>query len=240
MRKGDLRRERIIDAAEEIFFTKGYEETSLQDILDALSLSKGGFYHHFDSKASVLLAVCERRVEKRLAHATADLRTLRGGACERMNRLLGLAGLFEREEPRFVAMLMRLKLAEGDVQIRDKMACVTMETLLPLADEIVEMGLEEGVFHTRYPATTGRLLLLLARQMDEEFLREMLKNGCGPDNVIGLVELADTYRNAAELMLNAPYGSLRIVDIDALLENYRAAQEAANAFCEAQTERKQP
>ena len=50
MKKGDLRRQAILDTAEALFFERGYEETSVQDILDAMELSKGGFYHHFESK----------------------------------------------------------------------------------------------------------------------------------------------------------------------------------------------
>ena len=43
MKKGDLRRQAILDTAEALFFQRGYEETSVQDILDAMGLSKGGF-----------------------------------------------------------------------------------------------------------------------------------------------------------------------------------------------------
>lgn len=54
MRKGELRKESILKTAERLFFEKGYEETSIQDILDALSISKGGFYHYFESKIALL------------------------------------------------------------------------------------------------------------------------------------------------------------------------------------------
>ena len=63
MRKGDIRKAAIIQAAEQLFYTKGYENTSIQDVLDALKLSKGGFYHHFESKLSLLDAISQQRVE---------------------------------------------------------------------------------------------------------------------------------------------------------------------------------
>ena len=61
MKKGELRRGELLAAAERLFYTKGYEKTSVQDILDATNLSKGGFYHHLDSKLAVLEAICEAR-----------------------------------------------------------------------------------------------------------------------------------------------------------------------------------
>ena len=42
--------ERIVDASIKLFIEKGYEQTTIQDILNALNLSKGGLYHHFKSK----------------------------------------------------------------------------------------------------------------------------------------------------------------------------------------------
>ena len=59
MKKGDVRREELLATAERLFYTKGYEKTSVQDILTEMNFSKGGFYHHFDSKLSVLEAICE-------------------------------------------------------------------------------------------------------------------------------------------------------------------------------------
>lgn len=64
MKKGDMRRETLLAAAEKLFYTKGYEKTSVQDILTEVGFSKGGFYHHFDSKLSVLEAICENRAKE--------------------------------------------------------------------------------------------------------------------------------------------------------------------------------
>ena len=58
MKKGDARRGELLATAERLFYTKGYEQTSVQDILTAMHFSKGGFYHHFDSKLAVLEAIC--------------------------------------------------------------------------------------------------------------------------------------------------------------------------------------
>src|SRR5262245_35458159 len=54
------KRNEILDAAQRLVFTKGYERMSIQDILDTLWISKGAFYHYFDSKAALLEAYIER------------------------------------------------------------------------------------------------------------------------------------------------------------------------------------
>ena len=48
MRKGEVRRQAIVDAANALFCRKGYLETTVDDILLELNCSKGSFYHYFD------------------------------------------------------------------------------------------------------------------------------------------------------------------------------------------------
>ncbi|MBW2544601.1 MAG: TetR/AcrR family transcriptional regulator [Deltaproteobacteria bacterium] len=50
-------REKIVYTAMKLFSVKGYESTSLTDILDAAGTSKGGFYNHFKSKDELFYAV---------------------------------------------------------------------------------------------------------------------------------------------------------------------------------------
>ncbi|MFQ8582669.1 MAG: TetR/AcrR family transcriptional regulator [Holdemania massiliensis] len=54
--------EKIVETAAQLFVEKGYEQTSIQDILDVSGLSKGGLYHHFKSKEQIFEAVMEKRI----------------------------------------------------------------------------------------------------------------------------------------------------------------------------------
>ena len=57
----EVTRNRILDAAQKLFSERGYEHTSIQDIVDRLgNLSKGAIYHHFPSKKAILEAVNQR------------------------------------------------------------------------------------------------------------------------------------------------------------------------------------
>lgn len=55
-------RERIIEAADRLFYRHGYENTSFADIADAVQISRGNFYHHFKSKDEILQAVIDLRL----------------------------------------------------------------------------------------------------------------------------------------------------------------------------------
>lgn len=67
--KGEGNRQRIIDAADNLFYMRGYNQTSFQDISDATGIPRGNFYYYFKTKDEILEAV----VNSRIADITAML-----------------------------------------------------------------------------------------------------------------------------------------------------------------------
>ena len=56
-------RERIVEAADDLFYRQGFEHTSFASIAQAVEISRGNFYHHFKSKDQILDAVIDRRLD---------------------------------------------------------------------------------------------------------------------------------------------------------------------------------
>jgi len=63
MKKTEIKRKEIIDAAFELMLSKGYEGTSIQDITDRINATKGLIYHYFGSKKDVAAAVIEEAIK---------------------------------------------------------------------------------------------------------------------------------------------------------------------------------
>ncbi len=58
--RGDATKERILAAAEELVFERGYAGTSLDEIIEKVGLTKGAFFYHFKSKADLAQGIIER------------------------------------------------------------------------------------------------------------------------------------------------------------------------------------
>ena len=54
-------RQEILRTAARLFQQRGYDATSMNDVAAALKLSKGGLYHHFQSKDEILFEIMDRR-----------------------------------------------------------------------------------------------------------------------------------------------------------------------------------
>ena len=223
MKKGDIKRTQILDAAEALFFERGYDRTSVQDILDALGMSKGGFYHYFDAKDSVLRAVVERRMQGRLDQLTASLYDSRRSPVDRLNLLLGMANLFESEETPFAALLLKLCYRDKDAAMTAHRRRVLIDRLLPRLNDVIGEGVADGSFHTRHPQALGRLLLLLACDVDDEVCALLADTPDNPDVMLRMLELLNAYRESVERLAGAPYGSVVLFEVTHLIAAYQTA-----------------
>jgi TetR/AcrR family transcriptional repressor of nem operon len=73
-------REHILQAADQLFYERGFENTSFANIADAVGISRGNFYHHFKSKDEILEAVIALRTER--TQAMLDQWEAEGGTPE--------------------------------------------------------------------------------------------------------------------------------------------------------------
>lgn len=61
--KGSVNKQKIVEAADRLFYTRGYNQTSFSDISDETGIPRGNFYYYFKTKEDILSAVVEERVE---------------------------------------------------------------------------------------------------------------------------------------------------------------------------------
>lgn len=208
MRKGDQKRQDMLTAAERLFLAKGYEATSVQDILDVLHASKGGFYHHFSSKEDVLKILCAQRAERAAAWTAAALEGTEGDMA-RINLVLRGFTPIRREEAEFLRMLLPIiSRSEGRA-----MAMIYQDSLLshflPLLEQEVAVAAQNG---TVCPPVRGMedAVLQLVNACWMAVAAE-LNDGVDPAAMLARVE---RYRRAIEVLLDAPYGSVEILRVE--------------------------
>jgi TetR/AcrR family transcriptional regulator, transcriptional repressor for nem operon len=78
MNKGELTRERIVAQAAPIFNQRGFAGCSMQDVMDATGLEKGGIYRHFESKEELAAEAFKYALGKAVKTRTADLEHIAG------------------------------------------------------------------------------------------------------------------------------------------------------------------
>lgn len=230
MKKGDARRQEILKAAEKLFFMKGYEFTSVQDVLIEAGISKGGFYHHFESKASLLEQIALERTEEGYERAERAVKECGGNAVDKFNLLFDVGGFFEAGETEYISLMIRVIYQDGCVQLRDVVKKLRVARYEPLLTAIVHEGVEAKLFYTGYPDSVARLILMMDNALTDELAGTVAERHGDPEVIPALMELLNAYRNGVERLLDAPYGSIRLTGLERIVNVMEAyGKDAARA-----------
>lgn len=154
VKKPDVRRQEIIDAATELFLSQTYDKTTTGHVMKALGIAKGTIYHYFTSKEHLLEAVVDDLAEGYAQRREAELAEAEGGALERLAVLFSPDRRSE-DEKRTTESLHK----PGNVKLHTRLLAVLVLRLAPVMAEIVAQGCDEGVFHTEHPLEVAELLL---------------------------------------------------------------------------------
>ena len=148
--------EKILDVSYRLFTEKGYERTTIQDIVDALGMSKGAIYHHFKSKEDILDQITTRYYDQMdwFSHIRAD-ESLTG--LEKLQQILE-AMLSDREKVALDHMAMSMEL---DPRMLALVVTSTFQETCPFTLALVEEGIRDGSITAQYPRELNEVLMLL-------------------------------------------------------------------------------
>lgn len=214
MRKGDEKRQEMLAVAERLFCLKGYEATSVQDILDVLHASKGGFYHHFASKEALLNILFEQRAASALAYAEEALFS-ETDIMRRINIMLYAFLPLRREEADFVAMLLPMMEKPEGRALRLCYQEALQDCFLPAMERELALAMDDEIIAPPVDDVAELLLQLMGQCWNDValLLLNSVKKAQWPD-AAALLGILEKYRRVLERLLDAPFGSIELIRLD--------------------------
>lgn len=214
MRKGEEKRQELLNVAEHLFCTKGYDATSVQDLLDVLHTSKGGFYHHFSSKESVLDTLCEQRAEKYCQDAEQAM-SEELDPIARLNILLHHMLPLRMEELSFFSMLLPMLSRPEGLPLRVRYQETLSAAFAQVLEREIQLGIESDVMH---PVARGIiepvLHLVNACWADAAALLIASSRTADRQEPAAILAVLDKYRRSIEVLLDAPYGTIVLIELE--------------------------
>jgi AcrR family transcriptional regulator len=203
-----MRRDAFVEAAQRLIQTTGFDEMSVQDVLDELDASRGAFYHYFDSKVSLLEAVVERMVVGATAALEPTVADPRLSAIEKLARVFGGIDQFKSERKDLLLNVTRGWFSDENVLVRDKLRRLTAERLTPLLAAIVRQGQAEGSLSVTSPEATATVLASLWQGLNDHASELYLKRQANTVTFEDVERTLAAYLEAFERILSLPAGSL--------------------------------
>jgi AcrR family transcriptional regulator len=211
-----VRRNEILDVAQRLMVTAGYEQMTIQDILDSLGISKGAFYHYFSSKQELLEAIIERMLddaEKLLAPLLNDS-TL--PALVKFERFFSSVADWKTTQKSFVLALLKVWYQDDNAIVRQKLRVTMVKHISPLIATIIRQGNQEGVMAASDPDQAGEVALQLVYDLSDTIGLLLLSYQSAIDSLGPIAAKIAAYTEAIERVLGARPYSLYLVDTEVM------------------------
>jgi AcrR family transcriptional regulator len=208
----DVRRRELITCAQNLFYTKGYESTSVSDIVNEVGVAKGTFYYYFDSKLAILEATVEELAKQSLKlmveivddeslSATQKwvltAQVISNWKVERKEELLAIIHALQKEEN----TLLLFKLQKKGAQL-----------FVPEFARIIAQGIEEGVFDVEFVEESADFTWAIQTAMSDTFVDIVLYPQSHDDPVATAQRKVAAMQSSIERILGATPGSLPFPD----------------------------
>ena len=211
-----IRREAFVQAGLRLIQTKGYEQMSVQDVLDDLHASRGAFYHYFTSKRALLEAVVDHVVAAALGTVAPITFEAGRSAISKLEGIFtGIAG-WKADRRELMLALVRVWYSDDNVLTRDKLRGHLMVSLVPMLAEIIAQGVEEGVMSPGSPDGAARAIVSLLLGAQDAAIEMFVAN---QEEVVPFevaVGRVAAYIGAIERVLGLPPGCLKLFNEETL------------------------
>lgn len=194
----EVRRNELMDVAEQLFAENGYDRTSPSDIIRKAGIAQGTFYYYFKSRDDLIQALIARYLERYKQYASEIAADPGLDAPEKLRRISdGLWDLSVRK-----ARLKGHVSEEPDLSGHRDYRAHVREHILPLVEFVIRQGVAEGHFKVEFPGETAGHLIAVSKLLHDE-----LK--CEADPEVRARKIEAT-RASLERLLGARKGALRL------------------------------
>jgi len=219
-----LRLNEILDSAQKLIYTKGFEQMAVQDICSDLGISKGAFYHYFGSKPELLDALIARtqRQAEELLRPIVDDPSL--PALEKLERIFDSAARWKSARKAYMLAILHAWYADENAVVRQKQAAGGARWLTPILAGIVRQGIDEGVMDTPYPDQAGMVAVAMMISLGDTVSAALLSldpaagEAARQECLARMRDATAAYTHAVERVLGLPAGSVCLYDPQMLEE----------------------
>ena len=226
-----VRRQELLDTAMRLFASKGYEQTSINDVIAAVGVSKGAFYHHFSSKEELMEALAVRYAEEAASRARGLLEDKSLDCFERLSRFLSRMRDHKLDSmPELHAAFAPIFRPEN-VQLYERTREAVNSVVRPMLAAIIAEGVTEQTFDTSDPEAAADTILhlmgstramvasLYAARTEFDIERQTRR----------LFDRMTYLGTVVDRILGIPEGSIELADCQAMEEVAKAWRAAAVA-----------
>ena len=203
---GEVRKQELLNSALDLFAEKGYDHTSINEIIEKVGVTKGAFYYYFKSKEQVLDEIVDK-FNSFDAQIFLEVMSQPLGAVEKLSLMHSRGLRFIKENPGLAHKSWKAIMSVGNTKIKHKHGESTHKLFVPILSDLLAQGLGEGSFDVPVPEETVVLLLNMYISLCYWTTRHCAGHD-GPEGAEAMAKYLEFYRDAMEKLLGLSRNSL--------------------------------
>jgi TetR/AcrR family transcriptional repressor of nem operon len=221
----NAKRSEILAVALHLIYTRGYQQMTIQDILDQLHISRGALYHYFASKQSLLEALVDRMGREAEQAILPIVHDPYLSALEKFRRYFEMSARWKEMQKELITSLLRMWYSDENAFFRQKMNAESIPHTARLLEPIISQGVAEKVFTTRFPVQAAEMIASIAIGFSDTIIGLLFSSRPDREKSEEFETVMEAYSDTVERILGAPEGSLKIID-PAIFSNWVAALQS--------------
>jgi AcrR family transcriptional regulator len=222
----NAKRNEILYMARRLIYTKGYEQMTIQDLLDGLHISRGALYHYFASKEALLTALVDRMGQEAVQNLSPIGQDANLSAIQKFRRVFETSAQWKSTQKELISGLMRLWFSDENAFIRQKMSEESRKHTAGFFEPVIRQGMAEGTFTVRYPKQVAAILAGISLSLTDSIVGLLFSPQLDPAWIQELEDTLEAYVDTVERILGAPAGSLHVFEAGAFDDWLTEAQPA--------------
>jgi len=210
------RRDAYTDAAQRLIQTRGYEQFSIQDVIDEIGTSKGAFYHYFGSKESLLEAVIDRMADAAFDLMVPIVNDPDLAAIDKLQLVFSTVAAWKGERKDFFVELLRVWMSAPNSVVREHFRREAAARMTPLLTTIIHQGMVEGAFTPTSSDGAAAVLVSMLLGANEVATRLFLARRDGSVTFDEVMVRLAAFTEAYERVLGLAAGSWVMLDDETL------------------------
>lgn len=211
-----VRRDEILDVAERLIRTLGYDAMSIQSVQDELGCSRGAIYHYFGSKEAILGAVIDRMTEAGMALLAPIANDPQLSGVEKLQTLFSSAGSWKSQRSDLLLPVIRNWYQPSNDLVRTRAEAAAHEQFRPIVATILRQGVAEGAFTVSSADHAAVILSALFAGSTDAIRRLLLDRLDGKVPYEEVERFIHAYNEAIERILGLEPGTFTLVDAESM------------------------
>ncbi|WP_373774253.1 TetR/AcrR family transcriptional regulator [Streptococcus ferus] len=192
------KKEQILDKALHLFLEKGFDKTSISDILDSLDIARGTLYYHFESKEAIMDAIIARQAQKVIQKVE---KIVDDHSLPVYDKLFALFAAMNFSDLNGGQQMIDYLNQPQNALFHEKNNQMIIEKISPLLAQVIEEGIQKTNFENPFPLYTAEMILILIIGFLDNRLADLSQEE--------LLERIDSLLHNIERLLGAPEGALQ-------------------------------